>query len=77
MGCAFAVWNSTGKDQWYVLRSSDGRGMLLKIPIGTSSFIRMADGEIVTSFVFSSQKEAEDSIGKGEKDVFTTVEAKD
>lgn len=75
MGSAFGLLNKTASELWYVLRSSDGGGLVLKLPPEGNNIIRMRDGEIVTSFIFPSQQEAEASIGKGEKHKFKTVEA--
>lgn len=75
MGSAFGLWNSTDKDQWYVLRSSDETCMLLRLLPNGNKIIRMRDGEIVTSFCFSTKQGAEASIGKGEADKFKTMEA--
>lgn len=75
MGSAFGLWNSTDKDQWYVLRSSDGTNILLGLVPNGNKIIRMRDGEIVTSFCFFSKQEAEASIGKGEVHKFTIMEA--
>lgn len=74
MGSAFGLWNSTDEDQWYVLRSSESCFLLRLLPNG-NKFIRMRDGEIVTSFCFSTKEKAEASIGKGEAGRFVTVEA--
>lgn len=75
MGSAFGLWNSTDKDQWYVLRSSDETHILLRLLPNGNKIIRMRDGEIVTSFCYVSKQAAEASIGAGEAHKFTTVEA--
>jgi hypothetical protein len=73
MGSAFGIYNSTKADLWFVLRSSNQEGALLKVPPNGNNIIRLGEGEIVTSFCFTSKEEAEASIGKSEK--FITVEA--
>jgi hypothetical protein len=75
MGCAFGVWNSTEKTLWFVLRSSDESGVILKVPVGKHKMVRLEHGEVVSSNIFEDEGAALRTIGIGEKDKFQHVVA--
>lgn len=67
MGSAFGILNKSKKDAWYVLRSSDNTGMVIKLSPDENRIVRLSDNEIVTAITYDSKEEAEASVGIGEK----------